>query len=72
MHLQERGNLQQSQLAAFLTGQLSAEEAVKSSRKAELLCQVQNFLISTQQVRLGFTVQLCIKLSFLCLPITCT
>lgn len=54
MHLQERGNLQQSQLAAFLTGQLSAEEAVKSSRKAELLCQVQNFLISTQQVRKRF------------------
>ncbi len=51
--MQERAGLLQHQLAAFLSGQLAGDEAVSSTRKGELLKQVQNFLISTQQVGQG-------------------
>lgn len=49
--LQERASLKQSQLSAFLSGQVPLEQLLgPGSKKLELMGQIQDFMTDTRQV----------------------
>jgi hypothetical protein len=52
--LQERASLKQSQLPAFLSGQVPLEQLLgPGSKKIELMGQIQDFMMDTRQVGAG-------------------